>query len=177
LESAETPGDASVTSELSVEDWLSSGILSKSCRSTSVCVVGSVSTKSAAASTVTAVLVAPSASMNFSSTGSGERTVDILCRGLEVRRACCQVIVVERDVVELERSPRVAHDFLIVVGNGIKNLDCAIRDGRAGGIQYGAAHRAGRRLGVADGTSEEKEDSESEESHTPTSVADGLANT
>jgi hypothetical protein len=86
------------------------------------------------------------------------------------------VIVVERDVVELERSPRVAHDFLIVVGNGIKNLDCAIRDGPPEASNM-VPHRAGRRLGVADGTSEEKEDSESEESHTPTSVADGLANT
>ena len=93
-----------------------------------------------------------------------------------IRRVRGHVIVVERDVVELESSPRVAHDFLIVVGNGIKNLDCAARNRCAGGIQYGAAHCAGGRLGVADGTSGEKEDTESEESHTSPSVADGSAN-
>src|SRR5580704_9027630 len=55
LESADTPGDASVTSELNEEDWLSSGTLLNKSRSTSVCPVGSFSTKSEPASTVTEV--------------------------------------------------------------------------------------------------------------------------
>ncbi len=74
LESAETPGDASVTSELSDEDWLSSGSLSNNCRSTSVWVVGSVSTRSAPASTVTDVFACPMTRLNFSSVGTADRT-------------------------------------------------------------------------------------------------------
>ena len=46
LESAETPGEARVTSELMDEETLSSGILAKRSRSTSVCPTGSASTRS-----------------------------------------------------------------------------------------------------------------------------------
>ena len=46
LESAETPGEASVTTELTDEDRLSSGILLKRSRSTSVWPTGSASTMS-----------------------------------------------------------------------------------------------------------------------------------
>jgi hypothetical protein len=48
-----TPGVVAVTSELSEEDSLSSGTLIKSSRSTSVWKVGSFSTRSPWASTVT----------------------------------------------------------------------------------------------------------------------------
>jgi len=56
LESATTPEEASVTSELTEEDWLSRGSLSKSPRSTSVWADGSVSSRSAPLSTVTVVV-------------------------------------------------------------------------------------------------------------------------
>ena len=46
LESAATPGVVSVTSELSVEDWLSSGTLMNRSRSTSIWKVGSSSIRS-----------------------------------------------------------------------------------------------------------------------------------
>ena len=46
LESAETPGEARVTSELMDEEMLSSGILAKRSRSTSVWPTGSASTRS-----------------------------------------------------------------------------------------------------------------------------------
>ena len=53
LESAATPGVESVTSELRPEDSLSNGTLMNCSRSTSVWKVGSVSTRSPDASTVT----------------------------------------------------------------------------------------------------------------------------
>ena len=52
-------GRRRVTSELSEEDWLSSGNFWNSSRSTSVWKVGSFSTRSAAASTVTVVVAPP----------------------------------------------------------------------------------------------------------------------
>jgi hypothetical protein len=59
LESAAIPGEVRVTSELSSEDTLSFGNFSNRARSISVWVVGSASTKSAAASTVTALEADP----------------------------------------------------------------------------------------------------------------------
>ncbi len=53
LESDDTPGVVAVTRELSEDDWLSIGTLMNMSRSTSVWNVGSVSTRSPEASTVT----------------------------------------------------------------------------------------------------------------------------
>ena len=68
------PGEASVTSELSDEDWLSSGSLSNRPRSTSVCVVDTVSSRSPAASTFTVVDAVPSCRLAFTSRGTGVLT-------------------------------------------------------------------------------------------------------
>ena len=76
LESAATPGLASVTSELTEDDALSSGILSNRPRSTSVWNVESSSIRSAAppcTSTVWVVLSMASEMGRF--TGTVERTV------------------------------------------------------------------------------------------------------
>jgi hypothetical protein len=64
------PGVASVTRELSSEELLSSGSLSKSSRSTFVWVLASVSTRSPASVTVTLSLAAPTTMANFTSTGN-----------------------------------------------------------------------------------------------------------
>src|ERR1017187_4916020 len=61
FESAEIPGADNVTKELSDDDWLSSGSLSKRARSTSVWAVGSTSIKSED-SVVTVTVVFPPAS-------------------------------------------------------------------------------------------------------------------
>src|SRR5580658_2973149 len=75
FESAETPGEAKVTSELSDEDGLSRGTLSNKARSTSVCVVGSFSTKSPPfASTVTVVAVPLTFKLTSAFAGTADRT-------------------------------------------------------------------------------------------------------
>ena len=71
FESEATPGVASVTNELSSDDELSSGIFSKSWRSTSVWNVESVSTRSPASlCTVTVSVAAPISIVIFKETGS-----------------------------------------------------------------------------------------------------------
>ena len=62
-----TPGEAAVTSELRADVELSSGNLSNSARSTSVCVTGLASTRSPASTTSTVSLAAPSCSVIGSS--------------------------------------------------------------------------------------------------------------
>src|SRR6185437_9964230 len=74
FESAATPGDASVTSELTDEDGLSKGSLSNNVRSMSVCAVESVSSRSAAASTVTVVAVPATQKVSLRLTGTEDRT-------------------------------------------------------------------------------------------------------
>ena len=74
FESAATPGDARVTSELRVDEALSSGILSNRPRSTSVCAVGSFSSRSEATSTVTEVDAAPTFMWTLGVTGKTELT-------------------------------------------------------------------------------------------------------
>ena len=68
------PGDANVTSELSDEDWLSSGSLSNIARSTSVWAVESVSIRSPASCTVTLETAVPIFRLTLTGTGIGERT-------------------------------------------------------------------------------------------------------
>src|ERR1700758_4940404 len=74
FESAETPGDANVTSELRDDDALSNGNLSNKPRSTSVCAVGSFSIRSEAPSTVTEVDAAPTFMWILGVTGNTELT-------------------------------------------------------------------------------------------------------
>jgi len=69
FESAVTPGDARVTSELTEEDALSSGSLSIKPRSIFVCMVESFSTRSSTPVTTTVFVAAPSARAMFAVTG------------------------------------------------------------------------------------------------------------
>ena len=73
MESAETPGDESVTSELTEEDELSSGSFSIRLRSRSVWSEESFSTRSSAV-TVTVVEAPPTRSAMVGVTGTVERT-------------------------------------------------------------------------------------------------------
>ena len=68
------PGEASVTSELSDEDWLSSGRSLNSLRSISVCAVESFSIRSFPPSTVTVVVVPASCRLIFSASGTADLT-------------------------------------------------------------------------------------------------------
>ncbi len=61
FESAATPGEASVTSELNDDDWLSSGIFAKASRSIAVCRLVSLRIRSSA-STLTTVDSPPTCS-------------------------------------------------------------------------------------------------------------------
>ncbi len=73
LESAATPGEDRVISELNSEEELSSGSLENSCRSTSVWNVGSFSSKSdASPSTVTLSAVPAIWTVIFRASGTAE---------------------------------------------------------------------------------------------------------
>ena len=72
FESAATPGDARVTSELRPEDWLSSGSFSNAARSMSEWKVGSLSVVGAAV-TSTTVEVPLTASLALTVRGTKER--------------------------------------------------------------------------------------------------------
>src|SRR3984885_14906408 len=73
LESAATPGEERVTSELSADDWLSSGSLSKEPRSMSVWKLESDSSRSVAV-TLTTVDDSPTVRVGLTATGTVDRT-------------------------------------------------------------------------------------------------------
>src|SRR5580692_10161078 len=73
FESAATPGDESVTSELSDDDWLSRGSLLNELRSRSVWKVESFSNRSLAV-TLTTVEVSPTVRVLFTVIGTNDRT-------------------------------------------------------------------------------------------------------
>ncbi len=74
FESAATPGEDRVTSELSEEDWLSSGSLLNASRSRSVWNVESFSSRSPLVFTSTVVEDPSTAKVVFSETGTVDRT-------------------------------------------------------------------------------------------------------
>src|SRR6266567_5358861 len=81
LESAETPGVVRVMRELRVEDWLSRGTLMKAPRSTSVWNVGSSSTRSPVASTVTVWLEPATGRIIFMEDPTTDRISTCCCLG------------------------------------------------------------------------------------------------
>ena len=109
-------------SELTEEDWLSSGSSSNRPRSTSVCSVGVTSTRSAAFS-VTVILVAGCAQFqaDIEHDGNGRAYIDVLSVGLESPRCYGQMIRVERNVRNLKVSITTGLDLLHVLADWIFN--------------------------------------------------------
>ena len=122
-----------------------------------MCVVGSVSTRSAELSTVTEVVAAPIFRLTFTSTGTRGSHIDILLRVLKSRGGRGQMIVVVRNVIELERSLRVRFRALLVMGNRVQNRDRGALDRRSRRVQNRALDGARSRLPITQRAATERQ--------------------
>ena len=139
-------GVASVISELTEEDWLSSGSSSNKPRSTSVCSVGVGSTNCAGlAVTVMFVFASAMVSTMASETGTVESHVHVLRKVGEPLHGYRQVITVEGKIGEHERAVHRGFRYADVAAEGVCDADfgpgydrfrrigdCALYDPRIG---------------------------------------------